>query len=752
MPWYVYYYDSGWVDVTDYVKEISKFKYDIDNRIQGVGSIINILFEGTAPIDEGKYKIVLGDSPNDHYYLFGVPYDGIEVLEDDDLISVTMVDYLLYKLDKKVPLKVTGEGDAPRLGGGEFDVNSINDFKVPYRTRQHDVDFEGFTTVDEENYSDGIGNTIEVTEPFRYETKGVISAQNQTKNIGTTYVKINDIINDIVTGAGMTLQVDYEYGDESIVDASSNLMYSAKKIWDVKCVNGFIIVLCSTEGYLRLRSYNADGSGYNGQLDWVSRDWIEDENGEDNIGYQIYPDYKNKKVYIPMWRCASFNAGVGDNTYLLRMVKINVSDAGVLSVDYTDDYSAGNLFDVDSPADQRIALRERNARFLRVAVGFILMHFYIDGSVTNFVIVELLPSAQNKIWVIDPDKRISGDWQVNYTSRDTFYYFVPDSLSGAVISINWDGANYVKEFFRIDMPELTSGYKVQGYAGTIVSEDDPPNNSGLYPVAIWRESILYEKWSTYNHHWYHIPQLPNGVMYKKAIRSKYTWEMSDYAGVGDTWAAQLYAGTAWDNVDDKLLYWKTNADEDPATLYWKIRSNYVYRRLYLYQHGAYIDRKQQFIDAYVTFGYFYSQIDGKVRLFRIRGTGASLGTLSDVLYTKKFKGFSRFADEFTIKVLGRRLTFGSGDREKEIKTIMGDYGWVSPSQVKFYTDWVTYINGLQEGIELDMDLGAFFTVASTYLPDLGKTFIYDSITYILIGAEVDVDEWAIRLIGIKEAA
>lgn len=752
-----YFDDPDWVDITHEIKEITSLKYGIDNRIQGATPVLNILVDSSATYGTEKYKLELGDE----YFLFGAPADGIVSLPSYR-VSISLVDYLFYSMHNKVPFASAefGESVAAGLGGGEFTITTTKNFHAFYKTKTHDMEIVGFNTPDDINYYDGQGNNINVTEVLRYINEGVIYGKDKVGYKGFAYPTINEILTGIASEEELTLQVDYGYSAEADSSGSTSTMPSTPfKIWDAKVVNNHILVLCSNEGYLRLRSYDLDGV-YKDETYWTSRDFKESSVGIDNIGFLMHPDYYNGKVYVPMWRCASY-ATSGLNEYLLRISRISIdAETGAVSVDWNDDYSEADLFKTKLDASERpvgmtdTEFRTRLRRWqhynrTRGSLGAKHMYLYADGTVTNFVIFKT--TGGDVLYIIDPIKHQASEinWKYAYpnaTARD-YYAICPDHENGNIILITKANSTWYKEIFRVDMESLIEAESSAANTGALLAEDDPDNNAGN-PSGVWRQSIYYDN----SDQFYFPAHLPNGLLYKVEVQNRYTKTNADYVGFGASWAEDDFAGASWDMNLDRALVWKADADLDPTTLSWKIKDNYVYRRMYLYQPYIYGNRKLQFIDAFVGFGFFYQQINNVARLFRIRGTGESLGTLSNELFYEELDGFTRFADVYTIKCLNRILSYGSGTKTKEIKTIMGKYGFLSPLQADKYTaDWITKVNSTNTGKRIHMDLDVFYGITSTYIPALGKTFIYDEKTYILIEAKIDLINWIIEVTGIEEA-
>jgi len=758
LNWKLYYYTTEWIDISAYVLEFTSFKYHIDNRIQGAGPVMNVILDNSATYGPGKYKFEIGS----HYILFACPCDGIERLADFR-VSLTLIDYFLYKLDSKEPLKIggtstTGLGDetmTDAIGGGKITVKSFRNMLIPYRTKQHDADFDVFVKGgDNTNYTDAFGNSITV-DNFRYESKGMLQVKRENRELGEMFVDVSDIFNGIAQGEGFTLD---GIQDKVVINKTFNLPSSSTKVWDAKPINGYLAVLYSHlgldgRGELNISTYTIPTDGSPVLTDTViknTRDWDPDRDEPDSFGYWMFCDYYNNHIYLPYWYCADYDHSIQYNTYQLRVTKYSINDDGDITEEYDEQITG--LY----PQDLVVELRNgaglnRYTRSGGTNPPFLRMHLYADGDLTRFLIDYIALEHEH---VYDLDRLHAGQdkWHYDYDLEDIAYYYswaVFSHEDGAIhVFYEKSGTDY-HEILRVDMPSLEATYASRGTASPLVSEDGL--SAGDRINGKWRESITLFNDMAVNHY-YHTPQLPNGLFYKQGVQNSYIRAKCNYFAPLSTSFAVDYAGTAWDRANDRALFWKTDTDGNPHIFTLNIRDYYVYRHFYLYQPCIYADRKQQFIDAFVASGFFYEQIDGKIRLFRIDGSGGNLGTFTDddILFKKEIEGFSNFADKFSIKILQERLEFGSGDRKKEVKTIIGNYGWVSPSQLSHYVDWVDRINGTEKGMELNVDLDSFYDVASTYLPNLGETFTYDSITYTLIQAIVDPVNWIIKITGMKE--
>lgn len=752
LAWSLYYYDSGWIDITEYVLNIAPIKYAIDNRVQGASTILQIILDSNANYGTNKYKLQIGSN----YSYYAAFPDGIEELQGYK-VAITLVDYLFYQLAQKDVLKITSpEGEPIGSGGGSFNLTAFTDCTIPYTTNYNDADFDGFTSEDEKNYWDGVGNKIYAytTPKALFNTKGIVVGRDNKDYWGHIFVKADKILDDILTGEGFTMNIDYGYGDETDTDESGiSLESNTKKVWDVKMVKDNILVLYSYyspngNALVKLRTYAPDGTLRDTLTICPSVDWCEGNTGEHNLVYRIYIDYINKSIYIPTWRCTNFNPATA-NTFLFYVHKIGLTADGELSEIYGDNYSVTDLFNKYclSGTYTWTNYRQRQYRWREYPSEFNKLELYADGDHTYFILCND-QVATGEVFVFDPDvHQASGSpWKYKYTLNKDYRFMALDNMNGNVVCVVYDSviSEYRKEYCKVNMDSLVIDDSLQVLGDNINS---PPADKDL--VGTWREGLEWLTIYSFGN------QLPNGIACMAKCYNPYSIAGNDYWGGLLSGGFNVnHGGISWDGDKDRTIAWKTNNNENPTTIDWKIRDHYVYRRVYLYQPYVYIDRQQQFIDAFVTFGYFYEQRNGEIRLFRIRGTAGSLGTIneSDVLLKKDVRGFTNLADIYTIKILTKDLNYGSGNKIKTINTKFGEYGFITKPHADRYTDWVTRLASSNEGLILHIDLGRFYEITSTYLPSLGKTFTYISDIYNLIGVEIDIENWQIKLTGVKDVS
>ncbi len=768
----LYYYDGGWQDITQYVVEpgLTEIQYCIDNKVQGNAVFLDLVLTTECPYyGEGKYKLEIGAN----YILLGAPGDGIKIDLTKDIVTLTLVDYLFYILTGLAPLKV-GAIDADSLSGEAVTVKTIEDLIALYDMSQGssgnkgNANIEGFSSRDGENFYDGLGNTINVIEEnIRYRTKGAIKGKGQVADLGQCYVNIYDVLKNIVEGSNFNYNFVNDYLEDSVYySVSATGVSDQKKIWDCKIINGFLLELASSEGAVNLYSWNlSSGTEYITQLVWNSRDWVEDEEGEDFIPYQIFPDYRNNCCYIPGWYCASFNPAGTSLEYNFRVIKVSIASNGILSQEYVDDYSAVDLYakNFNATTNERILYRDRVNRFApdKVSVSveltdFNRMTWYTDEELAEagkFRIILTKHQTGGELYVIDPDLHQASQpyWKYMYSIPIYTSQIIPDWMNGAVVVTYQYAGVYYKRFYRINMPILSAGYSVSGEGGTIHVDDDPGSNTKP-PIATWRESIYYTNTiPDASDFFFHLSQVPNGVLCRNGVYNNYIENKASYF-TNNYEHDYAWGGSAWDDSIDRILIWSTiTTDENPSVLRWDIHDHYTYKRMYLYQPAVYIDQRQQLIDIFATAGLFYEQKNGQARFFRIRGVGTNLATIqnSDFVNIRDIKEFTNFADEYSIEVLTKRITKESGNVIQEIKTLANDYGFVSKLNVKWFSDWTAYLQKSFTGKEFIFDLNHFFELTNTYLPNLGDLLTYDSDLYMITRVTVDLVNLRIAIETIK---
>jgi len=610
-----------------------------------------------------------------NYTLLGVPKDGIENIGGYK-IAITLIDYFFASMYKKAPLKITGEGDVTSLAGEGITLSTINDFIIPYNTDQGRLDVVGFSSTDDINFYDGLGNTITVTdgmEDIRYRNEGTIKGIDQSGDLGQAYVSIRDVLNNIAVAEGFTLDVDFgaeEANSYGTIDIST---LSRKKTWDAKVINGVIVALSSGTATINLDSFDTDNNIVD-NLSWVSRDWAEDADGVDFIPYQIFPDYRNNCCYIPGWYCASYVHDDPTNTYIFRILKISVAADGTLTQDYDAKDTGGSDFWnwLMDPA-YRAGMQARDYRFsstLAPITGWDNLTWYTDEDLageSKFRIILRKGSGSTDMHVIDPDlwQASSANSIYTYTLGAMSGWIVPDWMNGSVVHIYHNGSAYVKDFYRVSMAILTAGYTVSGSGGTIHTDDDPANNT-LPPVGVWRESIIYTTTipDENDPFHYHLPQVPNGHLTREGVYNNYIEKKTDYLSL-NYGHDHVWGGSAWNDSIDRAFVWSNNTSPDPTGLLWDIADNYTYKRMYLYQPYAYEDRTEQFLDALVSNGFFYEQRDGNVRLTRIKWDNTYIYLAN---YTAGMKAYKYDGENF--------IEIGSIDDAGDIYAVWGDGNYV----------------------------------------------------------------------------
>jgi len=669
------------------------------------------------------------------------------------------------------------------LGSCKVSGSVFRDFKTNYRTRQHSIDINDFETSDDEHFNDWVGSNIHIEDNPRYSSIGMIKGRKRYGlELGQTHINIRDLFREIAMEEGLSLTVDEGDLIETESDDSDDISLSGiKGIWDCKFVNGFIVITYSDTGHFYIRTYDTDGV-VKDTVTFESRDWDHTGVGVDNLGYLIYPDYNNQNFYVPIYYCSDYDLANKDAVYDLRIYKYTINPTtGAITQVYMKDFNGESDFLHYQSGDRVIGQnqwtdREQfhsttgdSIRFRTMPMRMREIKLYVDEDYTYFVLSEdnANPSAgSGYTYIIDLNLENAGGspwylkfavdythpahgWEVDYVFND----FGNNAIIGVVPEYVYNTVTYVRhrEFYRVDLAVLDLDH-YDGYdTCSEVAEDKHEQFTPPEPIVAWRESINYMYTEdTSREHYYFLPSLPSGVLYTNGVRNNYIRETHDFMDLEfDSYPVGCHYGTSWDSFNDIALSWRDDAWEDPTVLKWRERENYAYKRLYLYQYYAYANRKDQFIDGFVSTGFFYEQRDGSIRLFRHKTSPDSIGTLTSCeLFSNKLEGFTKFADKYTIKILGRSMEYGSGPRVDEIPIITGKYGWISPSQVDYYTDWVDKINGTKDGVIAYFDLGKFYEITSTYLPELGKKFVFTD-NYRLIEAEVDLLNRTVKLVGVK---
>jgi hypothetical protein len=647
----LYYYANGaYQDISNYVSSITNLQYGIGKINKGSAIKLRVTLDANCPYYGTKniWKLKIGDD----YVLLGVPKDGIENISNKQF-AVTLIDYFFAEMDKKASLKIAGEGDATSLAGEAISMSTINDILVNYKTDQENFDADNFSSRDGTYFYDGQGNTIGVyggEGKIRYKTKGAMKALGQAEDLGQVYVSLRDIINNIATAEGFSMDIDF--GAEEASSYSYGDVSGCSKVWDCKVINGNIITLLSVVGAVNLLSFanDADGDTQLDTLSWDSRDWDEDSDGIDFIAYQIFPDYRNNCCYIAGWHCAAYVHDAGTNSYIFRILKISVASDGTLTQDWDNKDTGGTDFVTQllDPAD-RASMQARDYRFdsdKNPLPAWDNLTWYCDDNLAKenkYRIIYRKGSGSTDMFVIDPDLWQAGSANdiYTYTLNAQSGWLVPDWMNGSVVHLYYDTA-YKKDFYRVNMAILTAGYTVSGQGGTIHTDDDPLNNT-VPPIGIWREPIIYTNTipNATGEFYYHLPQVPNGHLVREGVYNNYIELKDDY--LGNNYAHDVtYGGSAWDESIDRALVWHTDDDAGALVLYWDIHDNFTYKRLYLYQPCVYPDRKTQFLDALLSHGFFYEQRNGNVRLTRIKwdSTDLFVAHRTDGLFAYNFNGIT----------------------------------------------------------------------------------------------------------------
>ena len=748
-----YWTGSAWTDITEYIVEegLSFIEYKIDNRMQGQASIMQIVLDSSATYGPNKYKLTLGTE----YVLLKPPEDGIDE-KSNNTVVISLVDLFFFQLADKMPKNVTGEGETTGLGYGELTIDAITDVAIHYNSGAEKFNFTEFTSKDESHFADPMGNKITVDETPRYYSKGVIRNLDDTIYKGNVFVKIKDILESIITDEGLTIDWDDIIGAES-TESDTGLVCEAgtKKIWYAKRMGDYIVILYSIEGAIKMRSYNTNGAICATLQICTSRDWDEANVGVHNLIYQFFVNEWNNTIYIPSWRCASFNP-IASNDFLLRVNKVTLGTfTGSLTLTYTDSYSDADVFTRTQSGLTWADFRDRRKRWINGPSKAFLFNAYCDETVGFRLIVG--NEFDDEILVIDPDRHQASqaNWKHTYSldydlkggQTNTQAGIAIDYMNGIAVILVYDTTNSIfrKEYCKVNMAVL------QPADSKHTAGDESYCTSN--PTGIWNDAFHCGS-SGYN---YHVDQVPDGVFILgyspidiPVIYNPYTTIEKNYPGFSITPTRDRF-NPSFSYKDNVLFGWEPDTEDLPSTLDWESKHNYEYKRLWLYQPYAYMDKRQQFIDAFVSFGYFYEQRDGNVRLIRFDGTGTNYGTFTDdnILMANKLTGFTNYANVWTINILQQKLNYGTGNKKKEITTKMGSYGWLSRMLTDKYMDWYSKLDLDNEGMELHVAMGEFYDIASTYQPKLGNKFTYDSVHYNIIDVKIDLKNWVIEMIGIK---
>jgi len=747
-----YWNGSAWIDITKYIDEegISFIEYKVDNRIQGQAPIMQIVLDSSATYGLNKYKLTLGTE----YVLLKPPEDGIDE-QSNNTVIISLVDLFFFQLADKLPKNITGEGETTGLGYGEITIEAITDLIINYSSGAERFTFNEFTSKDETNFADPMGNKIKVDLSPRYYSKGVIRNLSDVIYKGNVFVKIEDILDGIVTDEGLTIDYDDIIGTESTESDSALVCETGtKKIWYAKRIGDYIIIVYSIQGAIKIRSYDTDGNICDTLQVCVSRDWDEGNLGVHNLIYQFFVDEWNNAIYIPSWRCASFNP-IASNDFLMQLNKFTINQTnGDLTNDYSDDYSDADVFTRTQSGITWTDFQDRRKRWFNDPSKAFMFNAYCDETVGFRLIVG--DEASDEILVIDPDRHQASEanWKYTYSldydlkggQSNTDAGIAIDYMNGIAVIIVYDSTDsiYRKEYCKVNMAVL------QVADSKHVAGDESYCSSN--PTSIWGDAFHCGGSSNY---FYHTDQVPDGIFILDSnipkIFNPYSKDKYNYPSFSITPITDRF-NPSFSYKDNFLFAWEPDAEDLPTTLDWESRHNYEYKRIWLYQPYAYMDKRQQFIDAFVSFGYFYEQRDGNVRMLRIDGSGTNYGTFTDddILLANKLTGFTNYANVWTINILQQKLNYGTGDKNKEITTIMGTYGWLSKMLTDKYMDWYSKLNLDNNGMELHVDLGEFYSIANTYQPKLGNKFTYDSINYNIIGVKIDLKNWVIEVIGVQD--
>lgn len=748
-----YWTGSAWTDITNYIDEngISFIEYKIDNRIQGQASIMQIVLDSSATYGSNKYKLSLGTD----YVLLKPPEDGIDE-QSNDTVIISLVDLFFFQLADKMPKDITGEGSAARIGYGDISIEGATDFKTIYQTGDDSFSAENFTSKDSIHFKDHVGNLIKVTTNPRYGTKGIIASEDGSVYDGEIFVRIKDILNGLITDEGLTIDIDELIGSESTEsDSALSCEAGTKKIWYARRIGDYIVIMYSLQGSGRLRSYDLSGTIKSTYILWNTRDWDEGNTGVHNLFYQFFVDEWNSDIYVPTWRCAAFNP-IGANDFLLRVKKVNLNQTtGVLALDYVDDYSDADVFTRTQGGITWTDFQDRRKRWFNDPSKAFMFNAYCDEDVGFRLIVG--DEASDEILIIDPDRHEAplANWKYTYAldydlkggQSNNDAGIVIDYMNGRIVVLVYDSGDskYKREYCKVNMEVLQAA---DSYHSSGADENYCTSN----PTNIWNDGFDCGGASG---KFYHTDQLPEGIftlnLNTPVIFNPYSNDYENYPSFTITPTTDRY-NPSFSYKDNFLFAWEPDNEDLPTDFDWESKHNYEYKRIWFYQPYAYIDRRQQFIDAFVSFGFFYEQRDGNVRLLRIDGSGSNYGTFTDanILLANKLTGFTNYANVWTINILQRKLNYGTGDKRREITTIMGSYGWLSKMLTDKYMDWYSKLNLDNDGMELHVDLGEFYDIASTYQPKLGNKFTYDSVDYNIIGVKIDLKNWVIEVIGVED--
>lgn len=763
LKWSLYFYDSGtWEDITDYVLSISEFRYEIDTRSYGVGPVIRVVLDSSCSAREGKYKLKIGS----HYIYFSATGDCIEE-SGQEKVTIALIDDFILSLDGKQIKLPSGVNECEALAGGKFDVKLyVNKFTgdLAFRSKPHDMDIprtQIWSKLDNKKYfwsAEGIIIYQEEEPRYEYQGKvGVLKVGNTTYKVrGYQFMNIKTILSQIISDESYGCEIE-ELIKEDTTDKGVYLgTGEIEQIWDAKYINGKLVILYSKRGTLVIKV--KDTSGTDLYTKTITTQDFRDPfvDGTDAIAYQIYADYYANAAYIPFWYCSDFDADT-TNQYYLRVIKIDLSGTGA-TLSYDRTLSATEFMSViTDPRTSDADTRESRWEGDYTICGFINFHFYYDETgIHNLIIWE----HSQYLHVMDIDRLVAGssNWKYVYDfgSSSFSHYMVPDDMNALVGTWSYDtgSSSWYLNFANVAID--FSGGSPSGVSktkgGKVVDEDDWGANASSYCHGKWYHSIYWKKGSSGDYYYYRIPQIWTGFLQRSGIYNRYNRDVDDPLSI-DSAFQQTEAGTSWDRINDIAFIWrKWTGPGINEYLKFCIRKGYIWPRVWRYQPLWYKDRKQQFIDAFLTFGWFYQQINGKIKLIRIKESSSSIGTFStdDVLTYRKYSGDLKYGTGYSFNVLSSTVTVGDTDRIKEVRTVITRQGWIPAQQVEFVNaDWTDIIKADKDYVEITCDLDAFHDKAGKYMPTLGEKFTFDSNDYLIVAVKINVMNNVIRIKGVK---
>jgi len=763
LKWTLYFYDSGsWEDITDYVISISEFRYEIDTRTYGTGPVIRVVLDSSCSAREGRYKLKIGS----HYTYYSATGDCIEE-SGQERVTITLIDDFILSLDGKQIKLPSGVNECEAFAGGKFDVALyVKKFTggLDLNSNPHDMDIprtQLWKTLDDKKFYwtiDGIIIVQDEEPRYEYQGKmGVLKVGDTTYKVkGYQFMNIKTILKQIISAEGYTYEIE-DLIEEDDIDGSTYLgTDEIEQIWDAKYVNGKLVILYSKAGTLVIKVKDTSGTDLYTKTITTQDFRSTFVDGTDAIAYQIYADYYANAVYIPFWYCSSFDADSDLNEYYLRVIKIDLSGTGA-TLSYDRTLTAIEFMSVTtgvvrtSDADTRESRWEGNY----IGYGFIDFHFYYDETgIHNLIFWQY----SQYLYVMDIDNLVAGssNWKYVYDFGYTSFrnYIVPDDMNAQVGTWGYDAgsSSWYLNFANvaIDFSGSSPANTSKTKGGKVVDEDDWDATS--YCHGKWYHSIYWKKGTSGDYYYYRIPQIWTGFLQRSGIYNRYNRDVDDPLSI-DSAFQQTEAGTSWDRINDIAFIWRKKVEPGiNEYLQYSIRKGYIWPRVWRYQPLWYKDRKQQFIDAFLTFGWFYQQIDGKIKLIRIKESSSSIGTFStdDVLTYRKYSGDLKYGTGYSFNVLSSTVTVGDTDRIKEVRTVITKQGWTPAQQVEFVnSDWTDLIRSDKDYVEITCDLDAFYDKAGKYMPVLGEKFSFDSNDYLIVGVKLNVMNNVIRIKGVK---